>query len=112
MRFTLFILICCIIATLCSCSKQTDYSYLNTDRRQQPVKHQQWIDHYSKDTTKLGVRTLWAQWYEQPGQDNSTLIEQKFLNCNTDSIEHWYYRTPDTKLQPTRIDTNWTNYNK
>jgi len=123
LRSWALVIIIIIIATwLASCGKQTDYGYLNTDRREPLVKYQHWVDHYSKDTTKLGVRTLWAQWFEpkQSTADHVTMVEQLMLNCITDSIEHWYYPIGEqmnkallnTKLQPTRIDTNWTNYNK
>lgn len=109
----LWVFIILILAIL-SCTKQ-DYSYLNTDRRGLH-KYQLWIDHYSKDTV-IGVRTLAGQWIlpqdKCGGMD--TIPAQWFLNCVTDSIEHWYYLTDgkgQNKLQPTRVDTIWVNYNK
>lgn len=73
----------------------------------------------------MGVRTLWAQWYEPRNSTASheTMKDQIFLNCDTDSLDHWYYKVNDTnlfktglignrKLQPSRVDTNRTNYTK
>ncbi len=64
----------------------------------------------------MGVRTLTYQ--RTLPQDKcggmDTIPQQWFLNCSTDSIEHWYYKVDDvgymTKLQPSRIDTIWVNY--
>jgi hypothetical protein len=113
-KFLVFILIIWVI--FCSCSK-ADYSYLNTDRRDLH-KYQAYIDHYSKDTTVMGVRMLVGQWIlpqdKCGGMD--TIPPQWFLNCATDSIEHWYYKVDgvgyETKLRPSRIDTIWVNYEK
>jgi len=110
-KFTLFIIFLCIIASLCSCTKQEI-----GERHYTFDKYQLYIDHYSKDTTRIGVRTLWGQWYlpkdKNGGMD--TIKMQVFLNCITDSIERWYYKINDigfqTKLLPSRIDTNWFNY--
>ncbi len=106
----LTIMLMCVIW---SCTKQ-DYGYLNTDRRGLH-KYEFWIDHYSKDTTVLGVRTLFEQKFEPAGISTYIGVDW-FLNCATDSIEHWYYKIDgigyETKLQPSRIDTNWANYRK
>ncbi len=104
-----------IIITIyfCSCTK-TDYGYLNTDRRGLH-KYEFWIDHYNKDTTVMGVRTLFEHKFEPAGTSTNIGVDW-FLNCATDSIEHWYYKVDgvgyETKLRPTRVDTNWVNYSK
>src|SRR6188768_564331 len=75
MRFTLFILICCIIASLCSCSKQTDYSYLDTDRRNCAKEvigysYKFYMDKRPKDTT------VFYHDYSICGKDLQAIIDQ------------------------------------
>ncbi len=112
----LMVFIACIV--LVSCSK----SQIAPAPKTVFNKYQMIVDHYSKDTTKMGVRTLWGQWYlpkdKNGGMD--TLRGKVYINCYTDSTEHLYYTLDDqpvlpgiiNKLRPSRIDTNWNNYYK
>lgn len=63
----------------------------------------------------MGVRTLFEQKFE-PAGTNTNIGVDWFLNCATDSVEHWYYKIDgkgyETKIQPSRVDTVWENYNK
>ena len=91
MRFTLFILICCIIASLCSCSKQTDYSYLNTDRTG-TYEYQMVVDWHSLDTTVLYYRYT-QDLGKLKEEDVKTWQEIWYIDCNMlDRLQHLYYR--------------------
>jgi len=114
-----------LILLIASCSRQVDYSYLNEDRRQLPKqdKYQAWVDIYSSDTTVLGKRVLWAQWYEPAPAPQSDMFKYQLGRiCSIDSIQYTYYKRADTliyksplgqtKMLPLRTDTNWYNYNR
>ena len=98
MRFTIFILICCIIAILCSCSKKTDYSYLNTDRRNcakevTGYSYKFYLDKSTKDTS------IFYHDYSICGKDLQAIIDQNklfedkgaFRVCSNNLIERIYY---------------------
>ena len=95
MRFTLFILICCIIAALCSCTKQTDYGYLNTDRTG-TYEYQMVVDWHSLDTA-----VLYYRYTQDLGKlkeaDVKTWREMWYIDCNMlDRLQHLYYRKKPT----------------
>jgi len=92
MRFTLFILICCIIASLCSCSKQTDCSYLNTDRRG-VHRYEEVIDWYDLDTTHKRPRVYVQDLGELTEAQAAQLKPMWYINCNQLTVlEHLYYQ--------------------
>ena len=92
MRFALFILICCIIASLCSCSKQTDYSYLNTDRRG-VHRYEEVIDWYDLDTTHKRSRVYVQDLGELTEAQVAQLKPMWYVNCNQLTVlEHLYYQ--------------------
>jgi len=81
----------CFIASLCSCTKQTDYGYLNTDRTG-TYEYQMVVDWHSLDTTVL---------YHRYTQDLGKLKEEDvkkwqelwYIDCNMlDRLQHLYYR--------------------
>lgn len=115
---TIFVFILLICFGL-SCTKDQ----IGENPKPELKKYQAYIDHYSKDQTKMGVRTLVAQYYLPQDRNGGidTMKNQVLLNCVTDSIEHWYYKVNDKmnfqaevnmKLIPSRIDTIFINYNK
>jgi hypothetical protein len=91
---------------------------------QQLNKYQLFVDVYSKDTTVLGHRTLWwqARLTKSRNGGADTIADFIGLDCDRDSILHFYYVQNDKKIHPgifpkakttpLFIDTNFINYTK
>lgn len=85
-RFLTFLLICCIVAALCSCAKPT------IEQPDGKFQYQMVVDWHSLDTTILYYR------YTQDlgllkEADVKTWREMWYIDCNMlDRLQHLYYR--------------------
>ena len=91
LNFIVFITAMCFIASLCSCTKQADYSYLNSDRTG-TYEYQMVVDWHSLDTT-----VLYYRYTQDLGKlkeaDVKTWREMWYVSCDMlDRLQHLYYR--------------------
>jgi len=102
MRFLIFILLCCIVASLCSCSKVTDYSYLNTDRR---TTYKMIVDWYPLDTSGTPKRYTQdlGELVPKEAIKIDTASDLWFIDCNMrEVLQHLYYTKNGIKIQPSK----------
>jgi len=84
----IIVILACIV---CSCTKQTDYSYLNTDRTG-TYEYQMVVDWHSLDTTVLHHRYT-QDLGKLKEEDVKTWREMWYIDCNMlDRLQHLYYR--------------------
>jgi len=89
MRFITFLIFCCIIAALCSCTKPQYEPPITTDGK---YEYQMVVDWHSLDTT-----VLYHRYTQDLGklkeEDVKTWREMWYIDCNMlDRLQHLYYR--------------------
>ena len=99
-KFTLFIIFLCIIASLCSCTKQ--------EIGEHPYRFDRYelrIDWLTLDSNCIKcpayVQVFDSIWKPETKLAFDTLSDKYYIDCNMlDVLQHLYYRKNGKKIQP------------